>query len=140
MKGIFYHVNDNPLKMNKTLLNAENKDLILLHESDVIDFDCVVSNFNESFNYVYIRELNRYYFVKERRIKKNNLFELHLVCDVLYTYRNLIKNNQNEIIESSDNKGKVIEYDKTDKKIFLTQNIENPFTDKYSDIITTVRG
>lgn len=140
MDGIFYHVNDNPLKMNKTLLNAESKDLILLHESDVIDFDCVVSNFNESFNYVYIRELNRYYFVKERRIKKNNLFELHLVCDVLYTYRNLIKNNQNEIIESSDNKGKVIEYDKTDKKIFLTQNIENPFTDKYSDIITTVKG
>lgn len=140
MEGIFYHVNDNPLKMNKTLLNAESKDLILLHESDVIDFDCVVSNFNESFNYVYIRELNRYYFVKERRIKKNNLFELHLICDVLYTYRNLIKNNQNEIIESSDNKGKVIEYDKTDKKIFLTQNIENPFTDKYSDIITTVKG
>lgn len=140
MEGIFYHVNDNPLKMNKTLLNAESKDLILLHESDVIDFDCVVSNFNESFNYVYIRELNRYYFVKERRIKKNNLFELHLVCDVLYTYRNLIRNNQNEIIEASDNKGKVIEYDKTDKKIFLTQNIENPFTDKYSDIIATVKG
>lgn len=140
MKGIFYNVNDNPTKMNKTLLNAESRELVLLHESDVIDFDCVVSNFNESFNYVYIRELNRYYFVKERRIKKNNLFELHLVCDVLYTYRNLIKNNQNEIIESSDNKGKVIEYDKTDKKIFLTQNIENPFTDKYSDIITTVKG
>jgi len=140
MEGIFYIVNDNPLKMNKTLLNAESRDLVLLHESDVIDFDCVVSNFNESFNYVYIRELNRYYFVKERRIKKNNLFELHLVCDVLYTYRNLIKNNQNEIIESSDNKGEVIEYDKTDKKIFLTQNIENPFTEKYSDIITTVKG
>lgn len=140
MEGIFYTVNDNPLKMNKTLLNAESRDLVLLHESDVIDFDCVVSNFNESFNYVYIRELNRYYFVKERRIKKNNLFELHLVCDVLYTYRNLIRNNQNEIIEASDNKGKVIEYDKTDKKIFLTQNIENPFTEKYSDIIITVKG
>lgn len=140
MEGIFYNVNDNPLKMNKILLNAESRDLVLLHESDVIDFDCVVSDFNESFNYVYIRELNRYYFVKERRIKKNNLFELHLVCDVLYTYRNLIRNNQNEIIESSNNKGKVIEYDKTDKKIFLTQNIENPFTDKYSDIITTVKG
>lgn len=140
MEGIFYNVTDNPLKMNKTLLNAESRVLVLLHESDVIDFDCVVSNFNESFNYVYIQELNRYYFVKERRIKKNNLFELHLVCDVLYTYRNLIRNNQNEIIESSDNKGKVIEYDKTDKKIFLTQNIENPFTDKYSDIITTVKG
>lgn len=140
MEGIFYNVTDNPLKMNKTLLNAESRDLVLLYESDVIDFDCVVSNFNESFNYVYIRELNRYYFVKERRIKKNNLFELHLVCDVLYTYRNLIRNNQNEIIESSDNKGKVIEYDKTDKKIFLTQNIENPFTDSYSDIITTVKG
>lgn len=140
MKGIFYNVNDNPLKMNKTLLNAESRDLVLLHEIDVIDFDCIVSDFNESFNYVYIRELNRYYFVKERRIKKNNLYELHLVCDVLYTYRNLIKNNQNEIIESSDNKGKVIEYDKTEKKIFLTQNIENPFTEKYSDIIITVRG
>lgn len=140
MEGIFYNVNDNPLKMNKTLLNAESKNLVLLHESDVIDFDCVVSNFNESFNYVYISELNRYYFVKERRIKKNNLFELHLVCDVLYTYRNLIRNNQNEIIESSDNKGKVIEYDKTEKKIFLTQNIENPFIERYSDIITTVKG
>lgn len=140
MEGIFYNVTDNPLKMNKTLLNAESRDLVLLHESDVIDFDCVVSNFDESFNYVYIQELNRYYFVKERRIKKNNLFELHLVCDVLYTYRNLIRNNQNEIIESSNNKGKVIEYDKTEKKIFLTQNIENPFTDKYSDIITTVKG
>lgn len=140
MEGIFYNVNDNPLKMNKTLLNAESRDLVLLRESDVIDFDCVVSNFNESFNYVYIRELNRYYFVRERRIKKNGLYELHLVCDVLYTYRNLIRNNQNEIIEASDNKGKVIEYDKTEKKIFLTQDIENPFTEKYSDIITTVKG
>lgn len=40
------------------------------------------------FNYVYIPNLNRYYFVSQVTILNNNLCELSLSIDVLMTYRN----------------------------------------------------
>ena len=42
------------------------------------------------FNYVYIADFGRYYFVDEVRAVRNNVLELHLSCDPLESFRSAI--------------------------------------------------
>lgn len=42
------------------------------------------------FNYVYVKDFNRYYFVSNYSSIVNNMWQLELVVDVLTTYRNVI--------------------------------------------------
>lgn len=44
------------------------------------------------FNYVYIADFKRYYYVDSIVSIRNNLWAVSLSCDVLYTYRNAILN------------------------------------------------
>lgn len=49
------------------------------------------SKFNKDCNYAYIPEYGRYYFVADKRFVRGGRIELHLEVDVLYTYREQIK-------------------------------------------------
>lgn len=42
-------------------------------------------------NYCYIPEFKRYYFINEMIAVRNNLWELHMHCDVLETYKGYIR-------------------------------------------------
>lgn len=54
-----------------------------------------------AFNYVYLPFFNRYYFVVGVRNISKNIYEINLKVDVLYTYKEQIKNCLAEIIRSS---------------------------------------
>lgn len=54
-----------------------------------------------AFNYVYLPFFNRYYFVVGVRNISKNIYEINLKVDVLYTYKDEIKNCLAEIIRSS---------------------------------------
>lgn len=43
------------------------------------------------FNYIYIPNINRYYFVIDIMLMSNKIYELNLQCDVLMTYKEAIK-------------------------------------------------
>lgn len=45
-----------------------------------------------NFNYAYISEFNRYYFVKNITNVNNRLWSISLHCDVLYSFKNSILN------------------------------------------------
>ena len=55
--------------------------------TDVVDPSIVIEQATlPSFNYVFITEFNRYYFVRDIVNISNNLWELRLHCDVLFSY------------------------------------------------------
>lgn len=43
------------------------------------------------FNYLYLKDFNRYYFITDRNILYNGLIELYCRVDVLKTYKELVK-------------------------------------------------
>ena len=49
------------------------------------------TNFND-YNYIYIEELNKYYFITSRIIVDNNRFIINCEEDVLYTFKSKILN------------------------------------------------
>lgn len=54
-----------------------------------------------AFNYVYLPFFNRYYFVVGVRNISKNIYEINLKVDVLFTYKDQIKNCLAEILRSS---------------------------------------
>ena len=61
------------------------------------------------YNYVYIEEFHRYYFIDNIENIRNNLWKLSLKCDVLFTYRSGIK-NLSAVIEKQEGTGYTTEY------------------------------
>lgn len=53
-------------------------------------------------NYVYISDFSRYYFITDMVFISNDLVELHLKLDVLYTYRVLIR-QQSALVSRNEN-------------------------------------
>lgn len=56
-----------------------------------ITINCELSTFN-SCNYMYIKDLDRYYFVRQKTIINNDLFNFNLEIDYLQTFKTDIKN------------------------------------------------
>lgn len=141
MRAIFYNVSDSNIKINKTLGNGIEKDIKFLKSSNNLSFDCIVSDYNENLNYIYIPTLKRYYFVNDTTIQNNGLFVLSLSVDVLMSYKNIIMTSKAKIVESEN----VLNADKTD---YTSENKEtvrsfefpnNPFTTN-TDVLICVRG
>ena len=123
------------LYYNSSEGNKLDKDLSLLTtqtgalrgESSVIDptFEIAgLDNYLSNFNYAYIQEFNRYYFVTNIVSVKTGLWRVSFHVDVLYTYRNEIRANSG-IIARNEN-----EYDlKLNDGLFRTQ--QNPRIAQY---------
>ena len=94
------------------------------------------------YNYCFIRELNRFYFIDDVVIENNGIRNYKLSIDVLMTYKNEIMNNKTHIIESenvinADN----IEYSEKNNEVVSTFNFpDNPFEDNKTDVLICVRG
>lgn len=59
----------------------------------------------DGYNYMYIEEFNRYYFIDDIRSVRNNMWEISAHVDVLQTYASKILDNS-AIIEGTENTGK----------------------------------
>lgn len=91
---------------NSSPANYVNKSLTTLANlSGTLKEECSVENpvillelddtdFLSSLNYVYIFEFRRYYFVKDVRLIRNNLWAVTLHVDVLMSWRNKLKSNK----------------------------------------------
>jgi hypothetical protein len=58
-----------------------------------------------SFNYCFIHELNRYYYVDSFNVVEKNVYELHLTVDVLKTYETEIMNATGTVDERENADG-----------------------------------
>lgn len=70
-----------------------------------------------AYNYIYVPNFKRYYFIRDIEIIANGLYKISCVVDVLKTYADLIKNSSVLVTKSTDfNKFVNIGYETTVKK------------------------
>lgn len=108
--------------VNKNLTELTTLTGTLREQSSIIDPVINISGIDAhigSMNYAYIPEFNRYYFITNIESVRNGLWRVSFHVDVLFSYREQIKNNH-AIIERNE-----IEYDlKLNDGLFKTQ--QNP--------------
>lgn len=140
----FYKINDVKNKINKTLgvPYTINNIFFKSNNIDIIKPFLRLSRDITQYNYCFIRELNRFYFIDDVIIENNGIRNYKLSIDVLMTYKTEIMNNKTHIIESenvinADN----IEYSGKSNEVVTTFDFpENPFKDNKTDVLICVRG
>lgn len=140
----FYKVNDVKNKINKTLGVPYTISNVFFKSGnvDVVNPFLRLSRDITQYNYCFIRELNRFYFIDDVVIENNGIKNYKLTIDVLMSYKNEIMNNKTHIVESEnvlnvDN----IEYSEKNNEIIKTFNFsENPFENNKTDVLICVRG
>lgn len=93
MKVKFYNTSDDPLTLNKTLLDEIEKDCkpyegcTLLHPSVILAYDETVANRN----YAYIEEWGRYYFVGNPQVAPGSRIIIPMDVDPLMSWADGIR-------------------------------------------------
>lgn len=140
----FYKINDVKNKINKTLgvPYTINNVFFKSGDIDIIKPFLRLSRDMTQYNYCFIRELNRFYFIDDVIIENNGIRNYKLSIDVLMTYKTEIMNNKTHIIESenvinADN----IDYSEKNNEVTSTFNFpDNPFENNKTDVLICVRG
>jgi hypothetical protein len=101
MELIFYHTDDNPNTINKTLNQLSKKELHLKASTDIINPRLLFKNDSVDPKVNYMKLLDRFYFVELEFIRSDTLVILNCQLDVLETYKDIILNSQADIIEKS---------------------------------------
>lgn len=81
-------------------LTVEGK---LLFDQDMLTPKFVLQADTLAYNYCYIPDFGRFYYVTKQLIKTGNLTEIHLQCDVLQSWKTQILSNEAVIERSADN-------------------------------------
>ena len=105
MTVIFYKYNGIKNKINKTLENGLTiNDVIIQNDFDITNFDLLIknSNFNLEYNYCFIPDLNRYYFIENIEKMNGSIYKIRITVDVLKSFSSQIE-NINAIITKSQN-------------------------------------
>ena len=91
MEIIFYNTASESNRIGKTLTNGHTLSGSFKTEIDIQNPIIQVNTNLLNFNYCYIPDLNRYYFINKIEITRTNLFTVYLHIDVLETYKDEIK-------------------------------------------------
>ena len=92
MEITLYKTSEENNKIDKTLSEPYNMTGSLRNESSVIRPSILIEIENPTkYNYMYIPDFGRYYFIKEMTSVRNNLWRLDCEVDVLKSYANEIK-------------------------------------------------
>ena len=84
----FYYNSSEKNKIGKSISRELTMNGNLRDECSVINPTILVEHSNLSnYNYVYIPEFNRYYFITEMTIVRNNLWRISLKVDVLESFK-----------------------------------------------------
>lgn len=96
----FFNTSSESNRIGKTLENETTLTGNFKTEIDIQDPVIQVTTNLLNFNYCYIPDLNRYYFIKKIEITRTNLYTIYLHIDVLETYKDEIK-QLNVIVSNS---------------------------------------
>ena len=143
MTIIFYKTLSKPNEINKVLQNSFTITGNFKTDTDIIKPIIKVLNTTDfnifEYNYCYISELKRYYFIEDVTILADKLFFISLSLDVLYTYKNAILSSVGNISRYSQNvqssKKDTIE-DYIENEILLI----NPFSETGTMVMTALNG
>lgn len=89
-----YKNNSEKIKVDKTLTLIYTTDLLMKDSVSLTNPIFTLSLNNDKiteFNYIFVPELKRYYYVTDIVMVRNNLFEVSCHCDVLMSFKNEIR-------------------------------------------------
>lgn len=139
-----YKTFDQKEKLNKTLTNEKTVTGTLKTKMSIIKPSILLHNSNINFadyNYCYIVDFDRYYFIDDIMIETANLYELKLSEDVLMSFNADIKNMTVEIMQATVFNSKKVECETTNEKTLIkTIDLQNPFNNNGFLYLTTVKG
>lgn len=123
-------------KINKTLTNATVLTGDFREETGLLSPVFRVEGMqNRSFNYAYIPDFNRYYYIEEYRSLGHNILELQLKVDVLMSYKATIYTTNAYIERASLNTA--IDRDIDDGTLLSKANLTDYFYPYNTSINTT---
>ena len=105
MTVIFYKYDGIKNKINKTLSSGLTvNDVIIQNDFDITNFDLLIKNssFNIEYNYCFIPDFNRYYFIESIEKMNGSIYKIRITVDVLKSFSSQIE-NINAIITKSEN-------------------------------------
>lgn len=121
-------------KIGKTLTDKQSiTDVLLKRDTSILRPVLLVNDARgvTNFNYMYISEFDRYYFIDDIRSAHNNIWEISAHVDVLETYKDQILSNQ-AVIKRQTNKYNTYLND-PEWKVYANENVvayhfsESPF-------------
>lgn len=134
MNCIFYVNNSLENKINKNITLVATKAILFLESVDIFNMRIKIKE-NINANYCLIN--GKYYFISDKRILRNDLFEYTLKEDVLMTFKNELLNTQCEVVECQNNfDNDNVSYLEKQKIERTKIDIENPFNDNSIILIT----
>lgn len=102
MNVTFYNLTDDRYKLNKTLSNGYTLQNVFFKKNSISEINpyLILKNVSLStYNYCYISDLNKYYFIDSITVDNAFNVKVELKLDVLMTYKTIIEKSTLNIIE-----------------------------------------
>ena len=143
MTVIFYKYNGIKNKINKTLSGGLTvNDVIMHNDFDITAFELLIKNsdFNSEYNYCYIQDLGRYYFIESVEKMNGTIYKIRVSVDVLKSFSTQIE-NINAIITKSENPDEnFVDCEKSENYTSEVINLTDNFNHNGNLILVTSLG
>ena len=143
MTVIFYKYNDIKNKINKTLsVGLTINDVIMHNDFDITAFELLIknSNFNSEYNYCYIQDLGRYYFIESVEKMNGTIYKIRVSVDVLKSFSTQIENINAVITKSENPDNNFVDCEKSENYTSEVINMTDNFNHNGNLILVTSLG
>lgn len=138
MTVTLYNTSSENELLDKVLTNPITLSGTLRNECSVVNPVLnIESNSIITSNYCYITEFNRYYFINNVTVLRNNLYQLELSVDVLMSYKTEIR-NQTATISRQENQYNLYLNDASFKAYNYPQMQIKEFPEGFSSTLTNI--
>ena len=143
MTVIFYKYNDITNKINKTLSGGFTvNDVIIQNDFDITNFDLLIKNtdFSSEYNYCYIQDLGRYYYIESVEKMNGTIYKIRLSVDVLKSFSAQIENINAIITKSENPDNNFVDCEKSENYTNEVINLTDNFNHNGNLILVTSLG
>ena len=143
MTVIFYKYNGIKNKINKTLSSGLTvNDVIIQNDFDITNFDLLIKNssFNIEYNYCFIPNLNRYYFIENIEKMNGSIYKIRITVDVLKSFSTQIENINAIITKSENPDDNFVDCEKSENYTSEVINLTDNFNHSGNLILVTSLG
>lgn len=143
MTVIFYKYDGIKNKINKTLENGLTvNDVIMQNDFDITNFDLLIKNtgFSSEYNYCYVQDLGRYYFIESVERMNGTIYKIRLSVDVLKSFSSQIENTHAIITKSKNPDDNFVDCEKSENYTSEVLNLTDNFNHSGNLILVTSLG
>ena len=143
MTVIFYKYDGIKNKINKTLENGLTvNDVIIQNDFDITNFDLLIknSNFSSKYNYCFIQDLERYYYIDSVEKMNGTIYKIRVSVDVLKSFSSQIENINAIITKSENPDNNFVDCEKSENYTSEVINLTDNFNHSGNLILVTSLG